>query len=212
MVTCFLWGVLQNIWSMRLHECLANLVGKLILGKKLFVHIKSKKSPNFSRSEICNRFILKSPTIAAYVFSLWRIAIMGESSDINCCIFTLLLLSWGGRYTFPIVNVRQRLPPVECQTITWTVQCWLINNWSLGIQLQSNLIPNIKLFIQQRTLEYVVCKMSTSCSRPQCVNHHIALRGVWTATHKTNKYTMAHYWGIGGLNPGYQPSSLMLIW
>ena len=112
MVTCFLWGVLQNIWSMRLHECLANLVGKLILGKKLLVHIKSKKSPNFSRSEICNRFMLKSPTIAAYVFSLWSISMMGESSDINCCIFTLLLLSWGGRYIFPIVNVRQRLPPL----------------------------------------------------------------------------------------------------
>ena len=113
MVTCFfLWGVLQNIWSMRLHECLANLVGKLILGKKSFVHIKSKKSPNFSHLEIYNRFILKSPTIAAYVFSLWRIAMMGEDSDINCCIFTLLLLSWGGRYIFPIVNVRQRLPPL----------------------------------------------------------------------------------------------------
>ena len=112
MVTCFLWGVLQNIWSMRLHECLANLVGKLMLGKKLFVHIKSKKSPNFSRSEICNKFILKSPMIAAYVFSHWRIAIMGESSDINCCILVLLLLSWGGRYIFPIINVRQRLPPL----------------------------------------------------------------------------------------------------
>ena len=113
MVTCFLWGVLQNILSMRPHECLANLVGKRILGKKLFVHIKSKKSQNFSRSEICNRFILNSPTIiASYVFSLWRMAIMGESSDINLCIFALLLLSWGGRYIFPIVNVRQRLPPL----------------------------------------------------------------------------------------------------
>ena len=97
MATCFLWGVLQNIWSMRLQECLANLVGNVILGKKLFVHIKSKNSPNFSRSEICNKFILKSPTIAAYVFSLWSISIIGESSNTNCCIFTLLLLSWGGR-------------------------------------------------------------------------------------------------------------------
>ena len=111
MVTCFLWGVLQNIWSTRLHECLTHLVGKLILRKKLFVHIKSNKS-NFSRSKIWNRFILKSPSIAAYVFSLWRIAIMEESSDINCSIFVLLLLSWGGRYIFPIVNVRQRLPPL----------------------------------------------------------------------------------------------------
>ena len=69
MDTCFLWGVLKIIWSMRLQECLANLVGRLVLRKKLFVHIKSRKSTNFSRSEICNKFILKSPTIAAYVFS-----------------------------------------------------------------------------------------------------------------------------------------------
>ena len=67
MATCFLWGVLQNIWSMRLHECLANLVGKLILGKKLLVHIKSKKSPTFSRSEICNGFM--SPTIITWIKS-----------------------------------------------------------------------------------------------------------------------------------------------
>ena len=112
MDTCFLWGVLKNIWSMRLQECLANLVGELILGKKFFVHIKSRKSPNFSRSEICIKFILKSPTIAAYVFSRWILSIIGESSDINCCIFALLLLSWGGRKMLLIVNVRQRLPPL----------------------------------------------------------------------------------------------------
>ena len=111
MDTCFLCGVLQNTWSIRLHECLANLVGNVIFGKKLLVHIKSKNSPNFSRSEICNRFILKSPTIAAYVFSLWSISIIGESYDMNCCILMLLLLSRGGRYMLPIVNVRQRLPP-----------------------------------------------------------------------------------------------------
>ena len=86
----FLWGVLQNIWSMRLQECLANLVGNVILGKKLFVHIKSKNSPNFSRSEICNKFILKSPTIAAYVFSLWSISIIGETT--NSEVLTLLTI------------------------------------------------------------------------------------------------------------------------
>ena len=67
--------------------------GRKNLGKKLFVHMKSKKSPIFSRSEICSRFMLISSTIAAYVFSPWSISIMGESSDINCCIFTLSLLS-----------------------------------------------------------------------------------------------------------------------
>ena len=86
MDTCFfLCEVLQNTWSIRLHECLANLVGNVILGKKLLVHIKSKNSPNFSRS-------------AAYVFSLWSISIIGEISDMNYCILMLLLLSRGGRY------------------------------------------------------------------------------------------------------------------
>ena len=125
MATCFLWGVLQNIWSIRLHECLANLVGKVILGKKLFVHIKSRKSSNLSRSEICNRFILKSPTIAAYVFSRWSIFMIGESSDMNCCILALLLLSWGGRYIFPIVNVRQRLPYTVRYCICANHALWL---------------------------------------------------------------------------------------
>ena len=37
---------------------------------------------------------------------------MGESSDVNCCIFTLSSISWGDRYTFPIVNVRQMSPPL----------------------------------------------------------------------------------------------------
>ena len=37
MDTCFLCGVLQNTWSIRLHECLANLVGNVIFGKKLLV-------------------------------------------------------------------------------------------------------------------------------------------------------------------------------
>ena len=43
---------------------------KSYFGKKLFVHIKSKNSPNLSRSEIFKKFILKSPTIAVYVFLL----------------------------------------------------------------------------------------------------------------------------------------------
>ena len=78
MTMCLSWGVLQNIWSMRLQECLANLVWNVILGKKLFVHIKSKNSPNFSRSEICNKFTLfalKYLRVRFEVFtcSLWSI-------------------------------------------------------------------------------------------------------------------------------------------
>ena len=42
---------------------------KTNVGKEVFVHIKSKKLPNFSRSEIFKKFILKSPMIAEYIFS-----------------------------------------------------------------------------------------------------------------------------------------------
>ena len=133
MDTCFLWGVLKNIWSMRLQECLANLVGKLILGKKLFVHIKSRKSPNLSRSEICNKFILKSPTIAAYVFSRWIISIIGESSDMNCCIFALfpgivsLIL-----YTINMYVIRIYLNPMTAASVdAWGMSPW----WPLLVLL-----------------------------------------------------------------------------
>ena len=58
-----------------LHIGQANLVGKFIFGRKLFVHIKSKNLPNLSRSECFNKFISKSLTIASYVFSPWSIFI-----------------------------------------------------------------------------------------------------------------------------------------
>ena len=61
--------------------------GNRILGKKLLVHIISKNSLNFSRSLICNRFILKSPTTVAYLFLLCNKLIIGESSVINFEIF-----------------------------------------------------------------------------------------------------------------------------
>ena len=44
---------------------------KTYFGEEIIcAHQVETKSQNFSRSEICNRFILKSPTIAAFVFSL----------------------------------------------------------------------------------------------------------------------------------------------
>ena len=83
----------------------------VIWGKKLFVHIISKNSLNFSRSSICSRFILKSPTIVMYLFSLCNISIICENSVINFEMFSSLLLSWGGLYILPIVNGQLSLGP-----------------------------------------------------------------------------------------------------
>ena len=87
--------VLQNIWSIRLHLRFVNLVGKVILGEKLVMHITSKNSPNLSRSEIFNKFILKSLTISVYLFSLWRIFIIGRPWDdllyVNIIIIIIII-------------------------------------------------------------------------------------------------------------------------
>ena len=47
----FAWskcGNLQNIWSMRVQDRFELRVGRVIFGKKLLVHIRSKNSSNFS--------------------------------------------------------------------------------------------------------------------------------------------------------------------
>ena len=89
----FVWskcGNLQNIWSMRVQDFFELRVGRVILGKKLLVHIRSKNSSNLSLSFICKRFILKSWTIAAYLFSFWSVLIMGEIFQYRhyccCCV------------------------------------------------------------------------------------------------------------------------------
>ena len=80
---------------MRVQDFFELRVGRVILGKKLLVHIRSKNSSNFSLSFICKRFILKSPTIAAYLFSFCSVLIIGEISSINLSILALLLLLCG---------------------------------------------------------------------------------------------------------------------
>ena len=95
----FVWskcGDLQNIWSKKVQDFFELRVGRVILGKKLLVHIRSKNRSNFSLSFICKRFLLKSPTIAAYLFSFWSELIMGEISSINLSILALLFLLCGG--------------------------------------------------------------------------------------------------------------------
>ena len=47
LATCFM----QIILSIRLCKSLENLVGKVIMGKKLFMQINWKSSPHISRSE-----------------------------------------------------------------------------------------------------------------------------------------------------------------
>ena len=76
-VHVFLWWVSQNIWSMRLNVWLANPARKVVLKKRLFAHIQS----NWSRSEICDKFVSKSPSNVAYVFSLWSTFVIEEISQ-----------------------------------------------------------------------------------------------------------------------------------
>ena len=87
-------GTLEHIWSIKRCARFVMRVGRVIVAKKLLVHIKSKISTYFSRSFICNNFILKS------------------ISSINFSMFLLLLLSWGGLYMFPMVKVLLKLCPL----------------------------------------------------------------------------------------------------
>ena len=51
-------GNLQYIWSIKLQDFLANLEGRVILGNKPCVHIKSRNSPYFSLFCIFSKSIL----------------------------------------------------------------------------------------------------------------------------------------------------------
>ena len=48
-------------------------------------------------------------------------------------------------------------------------QCWNIVNWTLRNNLQWNFNRNSNIFIQENTLENVVCEMAAILSRAQCV-------------------------------------------
>ena len=76
--------------------CFAYLVGKVILGRKLFVQNISNTFVYFSRSAIFNKSTLKSPTIIFVVFSFPNLLISGANSFINVSMLMLLLLSFGG--------------------------------------------------------------------------------------------------------------------
>ena len=63
--------------------------------------------------------------------------------------------------------------------MAWTVpshflnQCWNIVNWTLGNKLQWNFNRNSSIFIQEKAVENVVCKMVSILSWLQCVNINI---------------------------------------
>ena len=48
-------------------------------------------------------------------------------------------------------------------------QYWIIVNWALGNKLQWNFNRNSKFFVQENSLEHVVCEMASILSRPQWV-------------------------------------------
>ena len=121
----FFCGILLNIWSIKQAVEMRTITcGQRDFGKNLFVNIISKNSLNVSRSLICNRFTLKSPTTVAHLFSICNKSTIGEGSTINFEIFSLSLLSWGGLYILPIVNGRLRLgSETSINTPSQTPEC-----------------------------------------------------------------------------------------
>ena len=56
-------------------------------------------------------------------------------------------------------------------------QCWNIVNWTLGNKLQWNFNRNSNIFIEENTLENVVCEMLFISSRPQCFKPYMPQSG-----------------------------------
>ena len=54
-------------------------------------------------------------------------------------------------------------------------QCWIIVNWTLRNKLHWNFKWNSNIFIQENSLEHVVCEIASILSRPQCVNYGVSI-------------------------------------
>ena len=60
--------------------------------------------------------------------------------------------------------------------VAWTAlshslnQCWNIVNWTHRNKLQWNFNRNKNNFIEENSLENVICEMASILSRPECVN------------------------------------------
>ena len=144
----FVWSKcyeLQTIWSMRVQDFFELRVGRVILGKKLLVHIRSKNSSNFSLSFICKRFILKSPTIAAYLFSFWSVLIIDKFLDIGIIV---VVVWW-------FVNVADSNRPAKI--LTWDFDEETLPDIRLGI-ITSKLICIyfVEVYDQPRCLVHLL--------------------------------------------------------
>ena len=51
----------------------------------------------------------------------------------------------------------------------YLAQCWLVVCWILKNKFQWNLNQNTNIFMQENTIEKVVCKMAAILFQPQCV-------------------------------------------
>ena len=96
---------LQNALSISVQLCAVVLVGRVMLGNKLYPSIRSRNSPKCSKlhSLIFSRLILKSPISMLSALPSQSLDKMGSSSCMNWSILLLLLLSLGGLYIFASV-------------------------------------------------------------------------------------------------------------
>ena len=97
----FAWsrcGDLQTIWSMRVQDRFELRVGRVIFGKKLLVHVRSKIRQIFLFHLFAEDLYLNL-WLSWYIYFPFGVCygfIMGEISSINILILALLLLLWGG--------------------------------------------------------------------------------------------------------------------
>ena len=70
-------------------------------------------------------------------------------------------------------------------------QCWNMVNGTLRNKLQWNINRNSCIFIQENSLENVVCEMVSILSRPQCVNAYSLIAigvTVWLSQFQENNH------------------------
>ena len=76
---------MQKILSIKEAELVENRVGKVILGYRDLINMRSRKSEKAGRSFTFKRFMFQSPPIKYSVFVLFRWFSTGSNSSINFC-------------------------------------------------------------------------------------------------------------------------------
>ena len=101
-----LWDKLQNMLSISEQLFSPSLVGKEILGNRLWPNDISRKLPKGSLLPlvICSKLMLKSPAMKRSWLPSFSVAIIGSNYVTNVVTFCSLLLSYGGQYIFPTTN------------------------------------------------------------------------------------------------------------